>query len=76
MGYWINYKQSDRQPRDDDKEKFERFARVLTNQINWYSFKPQDAQNGELISIDKPLKTKMLLTKIFIDVLLYPVAQV
>ncbi|XP_075265218.1 uncharacterized protein LOC142357491 isoform X2 [Convolutriloba macropyga] len=46
MGYWINHKQSDREPQEDDKEMFEQLAKPFFTQINWYSFKPQDAQNG------------------------------
>ena len=46
MGYWINYKQSDRQPQENDKQLFEQLVKTFFFNVNWYSFKPQDAANG------------------------------
>ncbi|XP_075257441.1 uncharacterized protein LOC142349626 isoform X2 [Convolutriloba macropyga] len=46
MGYWLNYKQSDREPQQDDREQFEQLVLPMFHKLNWYSFKPKDAANG------------------------------
>ncbi|XP_063729276.1 uncharacterized protein LOC134856914 [Symsagittifera roscoffensis] len=45
-GYWQNFKLSDRQPLSNDTSEFIKWVEPAYEQINWFSFKPEDAEKG------------------------------
>ena len=52
IGYWLDTKQSDRQPKPDDREQFAQLVRADYRELNWYSFRDDDAKTRKCASLE------------------------
>ena len=55
MGYKMNTRVANRQPRDNDEAQFQQLIQNKFQTVNWFSFKPDDApgRNQFLVLITK-----------------------